>query len=468
MNKLFCIASGQLVVKKADHQINRRNRYLNYGLLSLATCLCHDGWNPIQVQGNFDNPSITLKMCIAYGLDNSLAPMLISVPSFYAISWVNEFIQLVKSWRPETKIIIGGRWVVDGQVGLMTKLVPQSDLIISGLADHSICKIVRQFVSPRNDSNAHIGAEHNLVPRLNYSLLAERHLYQPSIEISRGCGMGCSFCQERNENRLPLKEPRSIVLEAEDVILQDELTEMHPYFEASNFIPNSTWIDDLILSRENCGTYFQWRTEGRADSISPEHIKKLKDTGLKVIDIGLESASPTQLIRMNKSRNPKKYLQKASDLLRAASEADIAVKINLLLTAGESLESIEETTTWLDQHNSFITGVSVGPVIIYGWPSCTKKYRDNLLQYGTTVSHSPVHGIMHLNLSSEIDYERSMKISNEIGRRYMTAEDYFFLKSFSYYSRDYKYDDFISDILEFEHDYSFDISCIIKQLESVV
>jgi hypothetical protein len=75
---------------------------------------------------------------------------------------------------------------------------------------------------------------------------------------------------------------------------------------------------------------------------------------------------------------------------------------------------------------------------------------------------------MHLNLSSEIDYERSMKISNEIGRRYMTAEDYFFLKSFSYYSRDYKYDDFISDILEFEHDYSFDISCIIKQLESVV
>ena len=160
-------------------------------------------------------------------------------------------------------------------------------------------------------------------------------------------------------------------------------------------------------------------------------------------------------------------MQKASDLLRAAYEADIEVKINLLLTAGESFESIEETTTWLDQHNSFIKGVSVGPVIMYGWPSCTKRYIDSLLEYGTTISHSPVHGIIHLNLSNEIDYERSMKISNEIGRRYMTAEDYFFLKSFSYYSRDYKYNDFVSDILEFDHDYGFDISCIINQLESV-
>ncbi len=458
MNKLFCVAAGQLVVKKTDHQINRRNRYLNYGLLGLATKLRQDGWNPIQVQGNFDTPSITLNICLKYGLNDSLAPILISIPSFYAISWVNEFIQLIKSLKPEPKVIVGGRWVVDGQIELMADLVPQSDLVVSGLADLSICKIVRRFSTPFNSKNTQAVIESTPFPLLDYSLLVERHLYQPSIEISRGCGMGCSFCQEKNEKLSPLKEPSSIALEAQEIILQDELREMHPYFETSNFIPNSKWIDNLILSRENCGIHFQWRTEGRADSINPKHITKLKRAGLKIIDIGLESASSIQLTRMKKTNNPDEYLQKASSLFKTAHDAGIALKVNVLLTAGESNKSVDETVNWLDKHSSFITGVSVGPEMIYGWPSRTKSHLANLSKYGTTFSHSPVYGIIHLNLSNEINYHRSIEISNEIGKRYMTAENYFFLKSFSYYSRDYLYEDFKTEIINSAHDYSFDIS----------
>lgn len=460
MNKLFCIAAGQLVVKKTDHQINRRNRYLNYGLLGLATKLRQGGWNPIQVQGNFDTPSITLKTCLKYGLNDSFAPILVSIPSFYAISWVNEFIQLIKNLKPETKVIVGGRWVVDGQFELMADLVPQSDLVVSGLADLTICKIVRQFSTPSNSKNALAVVESTPFPLLDYSLLVERHLYQPSIEISRGCGMGCSFCQEKNEKLSPLKEPSSIALEAQEIILQDELREMHPYFETSNFVPNSKWLDSLILSRENYGIHFQWRTEGRADSINSKYLTKLKRAGLKIIDIGLESASSIQLTRMKKTNNPGKYLQKASSLLQTAHDAGIALKVNVLLTAGESNKSVDETVNWLDKHSSYITGVSVGPEMIYGWPSRTKCHLDNLSKYGTTFSHSPVYGVMHLNLSNEINYHRSIEISNEIGKRYMTAENYFFLKSFSYYSRDYLYEDFKFEIINSDHDFGFDISCI--------
>lgn len=463
MYKLYCIAAGQLHVKKKDHRINRQNRYLNYGLLSLVTKLYQDGWDPIQIQGDFDLPEITFNKCIDYGLDYSLAPILISIPSFYAISWVNEFIHLVKSRKPETKFIIGGRWVIDGQVELMTNLVPQADLIVSGLADHSICKIIREFLSPFQAINLRETIATPFVLPLDYSLLADRKLYQPSLEISRGCGMGCSFCQEKDERLSPLKEPNFIVQESKEIVLQDKLREMHPYFETSIFVPNSRWIDNLIHSRENHGCDFHWRTEGRVDSINPKYIKRLKSSGLKILDLGLESASPNQLLRMNKSKTPKKYLERASTLLKAAHEEGIAIKVNVLLTSGETNQSIEETIKWLDRHETFITGVSVGPVIVYGWPSRTKAYLDELREHGATISHSPILGVTHLNLSNEIDYERSIDISNKIGRRYMSAESYFYLKSFSYYSRDYTYIDFKSDIISSKNDYGFDISGIETQ-----
>ncbi len=50
--------------------------------------------------------------------------------------------------------------------------------------------------------------------------------------------------------------------------------------------------------------------------------------------------------------------------------------------------------------------------------------------------------------------------SKEISRDFMTAKDYFDLKSFSYFSRDYSYSDFIRDIKAENGSYSFDVSAV--------
>jgi len=182
LNTVFCISAGQLVTKKADHIIHRKNRYLNYGLLSLATTLKNNGYPAIQIQGNFDLPSVTFKTAINEGLLISSSPVLISIPSFYAISWVNEFIQLVKSQQPQRKVIIGGRWVIDDEVQLMKKLVPLADVIFPGVADNEILKLVT--------NNPLKLYSHSPTAGLDYSILHHRHIYQPSLEVSRGCGMG--------------------------------------------------------------------------------------------------------------------------------------------------------------------------------------------------------------------------------------------------------------------------------------
>ncbi|MBO9497035.1 radical SAM protein [Thalassotalea sp. G20_0] len=455
MERIFCISAGQTITKKADNIINRRNRYLNYGLLSLATELEENGFHPVQLQGNFDSPDFMVQKCLNFGLEHTSHPILISIPSFYALPWVNGFINLLKAIKPSSKVIVGGRWVIGDEPELLKELIPGADLLVPGTANHKIVEIVKSFSVPSDFVPKTSNAKY---PRLNYQLLDDRHLYQPSIEVSRGCGKGCSFCLERDERLQPLKEAGIVVSEARDIIIRDNLVPMTPYFEASMFAPNKKWIKDLIYEMDSQDMHFNWRTEGRVDSILPGNIPLLCAAGLKVIDLGLESASPVQLVRMNKTSNPEKYLATASELLKICHENEIRVKVNVLLTAGETLKSISETFDWLEKHSKFIAGVSAGPEIVFGLNQSIKNYLSGIANYGASVNHTPIEGVNNINLSHEISWEHSIEISKTISQQFMDAADYYALKSFSYFSRDYTFKDFKDDVVADEDLYSFNIS----------
>lgn len=257
--------------------------------------------------------------------------------------------------------------------------------------------------------------------------------------------MGCSFCQERNEPLTKLKPVNDLSEELSSIILQDNLRTMTPYFESSIFAPNESWIRELIHKREAQLLDYKWRTEARVDSIHEKHMSNLAKAGLRVVDLGLESADHGQLLKMRKTKDPARYLEKASLLIKSADDAGIKVKLNIMLFAGETYESINNTLDWLRQHKSSISGVSVGPVILFGWPHKVKPYLEHLNSFGATMSHDAVFGASHINLSNEIDYEKSIEISRSIGREFTSAYDYYFLKSFSYFPRDYSYDQFLID-----------------------
>lgn len=446
MSNLVCISAGQLITKKQNSRLNRRNQYLNYGLLSLASVLKRHQLAPVVIHGHFDSPEVILAIAIRHGLESTPYPVLLSIPSYYAVSWANQFITLAKEKLPTLRIVVGGRWVVGNRPDLLQALIPNADQIIPGLAEGSITEIVtgKRAIAPFGNIGSDAGAEK--ASSLDYSLLYQRHLYQPSIEIARGCGMGCSFCQEKDEKLQPLKPPKQLVDELKSTLLSDSLVEMTPYFETSMFIPNSKWLGGLKAALDEAEMEISWRTEGRVDTIKPELVPALAASGLSIIDLGLESASPTQLLRMRKTRNPSSYLERASVLLRACAENDIRVKVNILLFAGENSDTIEETLHWLEAHRDSIYGVSVSPVIAFGWPGDTDTYLTSLAEYGATPSHSPCPGVTHLNLSKDLNYEDSLIIARFMSRRFMRASQYFTLKSFSYYPRNYSFESFLADL----------------------
>ncbi len=465
MAQVICISAGQLSTKKANNRLNRRNQYLNYGLLSLASVLNRSGLAPIVIHGHFSAPSETLKTALTYGLVESSLPILLSIPSFYAIAWAREFMAEAKALLPSLRFIVGGRWVIGNRPDLLKSMLPEADLIIPGLAEDRIvelltgAKVLHVGEAPKGLSNASC---------LDYSLLHHRHLYQPSIEIARGCGMGCSFCQEKDEKLQPLKAPGILVDELKSTLLADDLIEMTPYFETSMFVPNKRWADGLGAALEQAGMAIKWRTEGRVDSIKPELIPALTASGMSVLDLGLESASPTQLLRMQKTRDPEKYLERASRLLLACAANKVKVKVNILLFAGENDDTITQTLDWLEEHQDCIYGVSASPVIVFGWPNEADAYLNTLAQFGATRDHSPCSGVTHINLNERVNYEDSLALARLISSRFMRAGRYYKLKSFSYFPRTYGFNDFLLDMAQDAGAHSFSTAFLDECIQEVM
>lgn len=450
MRTVIFVSAGMSTPKKADNPIARKNRYLNYGLLSLANSdMAQSG---SVYHGHFDLPINTIQTIIQDHPESKDAIFLISCPSYFALDWARDFIALVRQAFPASSIIFGGRWVVDGNVPILRKTIPQVNLFVEGLAEIQLPSLLNQefHIPYQRSQHATLTYDRHKVSILDYSKLKNPHEFVPSFEVSRGCGAGCNYCAEAEVKLTPQKPPKLLCAE----ILSYRSSVKNPigryYLEASNFIPQVEWLQELYRQRHEVGlekTY--WRTEARVDIFSERSIKEAYRAGLRVLDLGLESASQTQLLRMFKTKNPTIYLERASRLIKIAHEIGICVKVNILLYPGETLESILETLTWLRAHAREIAGVSVHPTVHYGSPEANQNLTAYYASLGASIAvTSKSLGIHPINLSTSIPYPISENIAREISREFMTDEQYFNLKSFSYFDPRYTREDFYSDVLK--------------------
>lgn len=445
MNDVFFISAGQLRTKKGVNISNQKNMYLNYGLLSLATIVSNAGYNPIVFHGNFLSPEKFLQVLISNGLLKTSHPIYMSIPSYYALTWAQELTRLIKQ-KVKNRIIVGGRWVIDDNVDKLKRELPHVDEIIKGLGENKILKTLTNKAD--NNNYNHLS--------LNYNLLYDRKYYQPSIEVSRGCGQGCAFCQERSERLKGLKPPELILKEYNDLLLDDNLREMTPYFEASLFKPTEKWLKELIDLREKHQNFFLWRAECRVDSLLGRIVPLMAKAGMGVIDLGLESASLQQLVKMGKTTKPEKYLLRASTLLKKCHENGIRTKVNIMFYAGEDKTTIAETRNWLNTHREYIYGVSCGVVSAFGWDENKKDFINELCKHGASICHDESFlGVTNFHLSETLTYQQAMTEAKELSKEFMTMENFFELKAFSYYPRNYTFEQFKNDIEAEKGNYSF-------------
>jgi hypothetical protein len=356
MNDVCLVSAGMFSPKKGNERFRRAHRYLNYGLLGLASLL-NDEW-PVY-HGNFDDPESFLaenpeiRRCGA---------ILLSVPSYYALEWSQRFLRLVRSENPNCQIHVGGRWVIDSQLDHVRPFFPIDTLFYKGLGEKDFLALASHFGA----SVTAVDLDETGRRPLNYSQLKYRDQFRPSIEVSRGCGLGCIFCEEADVPLSRLKKPELIV---DEMMAAEEAygSNQNFYLEASMFAPSASWVNSFQQATNAVGRVFHWRTETRVDVLDPDKIESLARSGLCFLDLGLESGSAEQLKKMGKTQRPESYLQKAASVLRACHQFGVKAKVNILLYPGETNSTVSETMQFLETHREYIFGVSAYPVLAYGF-----------------------------------------------------------------------------------------------------
>lgn len=435
---ILMVASGMEKIKKPFLKNKVENIYLNYGLLGLGTKLCEKGYNNVKLfQGDNKKVNDILEEIQINGveIEKIKYPIFVSVPSFFSISWAKNFISCIKNKNPNIKVILGGRWVIDENLDWCKSVFKEVDFFSLGCSEN----IIEMLLDEKNWKDyKSVQVSKEPFSKFNFNILNNFKDYQPVIEICRGCGRGCEFCLEKNYPVSAIKKAQDVILEAKYICDSYETYDLNFYFQASIFNPTIEWAKEFEHFYNKYKMSFKWRFETRVDTINLDSLKILSSVGLKVIDLGLETASIAQIKRMKKSNKPEEYLIKADRLLRTMYELGIWSKLNILLYIGETTNTIQETLLWLEERKHYIKGVSVNPVIVYLNGDKTESFinyiekesqmkvnRNNLYEYGYTF----------IDLSKEIDFEKSKNLTNSIMDKFMSSEDYFMLKEVGYTKR---------------------------------
>jgi hypothetical protein len=147
---------------------------------------------------------------------------------------------------------------------------------------------------------------------------------------------------------------------------------------------------------------FKYAAASRVDVLSPDLIPILRQAGIEFIFWGIESASPSTLLRMNKVRSEavaQRYLQDAMKLLRACFENNIVPELGLMAGFPDDSEAdlqatleFVKTVEGLHDQVATETGVETGflsfsqPTIVYdGTPLAERLAKDYLVALGEDV-----------------------------------------------------------------------------------
>lgn len=221
--------------------------------------------------------------------------------------------RVLRARHPRARFVLGGPICWSFHTAGQVERLAMFDHVVIGDGEDALPRLLAAL------------ADGNDVPWLTevterFPLSGARQMHQPLLaatlgryygavlEVARGCPFLCEFCDIRvlpDNNRTHVKEPALIVAELDALA---ELGVRQAIFACDNFIGDVRWAEAV------CDAIVAWRQRtGHALSIHtwltvnlvrhPTLLRKLRDTGVDLLFIGVESFSRSSLLETAKVQN---------------------------------------------------------------------------------------------------------------------------------------------------------------------
>lgn len=421
---------------------------MNPGLLSIATYIKRKGFDvkivDLSLSENFKNLEKEV-------LSNK--PKIIGISSTSAFDYIEslECIKIAKMLSPESLIVGGGQ-----HIGLLGKIVfqdtPHLDILcryegekvmelllkLQKFDKNNLLKIPGIVFKIKNRIIETTGRPERValdeISPLEYTLYPNYLYFTPFIEESRGCPYKCNYCtsQFMNDGKIRIKSAEKFIDEVKYAV---DLWGDKPIYAvlAANFGMNTANTLKIAEGLKKIG--INWTTEFRADNPWEKYLNELYESGFRIANIGMESASPEILRIMNKTKNPEKYIKKMEELIKETNQCDdLILRINFMFYVGETPKTVKETISFIAKNSYGIDSILYTPLfIVYGsklW-HYFKIYEE---EYGARIIHTPYWDKRHLNLckpSKYFSFEEVVNFCNTIEKVFSAYEGW--IKSETYH-----------------------------------
>jgi hypothetical protein len=170
----------------------------------------------------------------------------------------------------------------------------------------------------------------------------------------------------------------------------------------------------------------RWTSELRADSPLARHVKRLVDSGASALFVGVESASPTQILRMQKTSRPDLYLDSLKRLLQEVSPCtSLLIKLGFLIYIGESAATMRETLDFLLSQADRISWVSVSPLFVFGGTPLDRRFEEYRRLYGASLHREGFWGSSRTyacNVSRDFSFHEGIEAARFLEKMFRRPE----------------------------------------------
>lgn len=272
--------------------------------------------------------------------------------------------RLVKRVYPPAKICFGG--VHAGLYPEETLRLPEVDFVVHGEGERAFARLVQAleagasthdlkgipglgwrvdgewYLNPEKDPPESLDdlpfpARH-LINMQSYSHILAQGSQFSTLQSSRGCPFACTFCDIRKSG-FRARTPENVLAEIRHLVEQgvDEL-----FFVDDTITVQKRRLHDLCRVIIKSGLKVHYKISARVDTVTPELLSDLKQSGCYRIHYGVETANPRLLKYMEKGVTPEQ-VQRA---FRMTKEAGIQALAYMMIgipteTSAEMQETID-------------------------------------------------------------------------------------------------------------------------------